>query len=131
MSGTFGNLRVAIFGPVAAAAFLLAGCASFSAAPTPSARQEVYNAESDFAAALRIAVAYEALPACSAAQTFPCSDPKVVTKVTAAARAARASLATAEAAVRSSSNATALTTAALQAQSDVAVFRALAASLGG
>jgi hypothetical protein len=52
-----------------------------------------------------------------------------VTKITAAAKAARASLATAEAAVRSHSNAQAMTTAALQAESDVNAFAALAGGL--
>jgi hypothetical protein len=113
------------------AAIALSGCAGgFSAAPSAGSQQMVYSAESDFAAALRVAVAYEALPTCSATQKFPCSDPSAVTKLTAAARAARASLTTAEAAVRSSTNAAALTTAAIQAQSDVAAFKALAASFG-
>lgn len=110
---------------VAGAALSLSACASLNGAPTASLQRGVYNAESDFAAALPVAVAYEALPTCSATQPFPCSDPKAVAKITAAARAARASLATAEAAVRSNSNGAALSNAALQAQADVATFVAL------
>jgi hypothetical protein len=110
----------------------LSGCAGgFSSAPSAGSQQMVYSAESDFSAALRAAVAYEALPTCSATQKFPCADPAMVVKITAAAKAARASLSTAEAAVRSSTNASALTTAAIQAESDVAVFKALASALGG
>lgn len=113
-----------------AATIALSGCAGgFSAAPTTGSQQMVYSAETDFAAALRVAVAYEALPPCPAAGTV-CADPATVTKITAAAKAARASLTTAEAAVRSSTNAEALTTAALQAQSDVAAFKSLADALG-
>lgn len=108
----------------------LGGCAGgFSAAPTTGSQQMVYSAETDFSAALRVAVAYEALPPCPAAGTV-CADPATVTKITAAAKAARASLTTAEAAVRSSTNADALATAALQAQSDVAAFKSLADTLG-
>jgi len=111
-------------------ALALAACATLTGSPSVSAQRTVYQAESAFAAALPVAVAYEALPACSAAQAFPCSDPATVVRVTAAARAARASLSTAEAAVRSGSDAGALTTAALQAQSDVEAFAALSATLG-
>jgi divalent metal cation (Fe/Co/Zn/Cd) transporter len=109
---------------VAGAALGLSACAT-TGSPTVAAQRGVYNAESDFAAALPVAVAYENLPACSATQKFPCSDPSAVVKITAAAKAARASLSTAEAAVRSNSNSSALTTAALQAQGDVAAFVAL------
>lgn len=115
---------------VAGAALALSACAAgLSGSPSVSAQRTVYAAESDFSAALSIAVAYEGLPACSATQKFPCSDPATVSRVTAAARAARASLSTAETAVRSNSNAAALTTAALQAQSDVSAFAALAGGL--
>jgi hypothetical protein len=108
----------------------LVGCAGgFTATPSAGAQQMVYSAESDFRAALRIAVTYENLPACAPAQHFPCADPSAVSKVTAAARAARVSLAAAEAAVRSSTNEAAMTTAAIKAQSDVAVFQALAVAL--
>lgn len=113
-----------------AIAMMLAGCAAgLSGSPTVGAQQMVYSAENDFQAALRIAVAYEALPSCPASGAV-CADPATVTKVTAAAKAARASLSTAEAAVRSGSNASAITTAALQAQSDVATFQTLANALG-
>ena len=110
---------------VVVAALSLAGCASVNGAPTAALQRGVYSAESAFAAALPVAVAYENLPVCSAAQKFPCSDPEAVVKITAAAKAARASLATAEAAARSNSNGAALSTAALQAQGDVAAFVAL------
>ena len=111
-------------------ALALSGCSttSLSSSPTVGSQQLVYSAETDFQAALRIAVAYEALPACPASGQV-CADPSTVTKVTAAAKAARASLSTAEAAVRSSTDATAITTAALQAQSDVATFQSLANAL--
>lgn len=119
---------VAIF--LAGAAFALSGCVGgLSASPSVSAQRTVYSAENDFTIALKVAIAYEQLPACSAAQKFPCSEPSTVTKITAAAKAARASLATAEAAVRSHSNAQAMTTAALQAESDVNAFAALAGGL--
>jgi hypothetical protein len=115
-----------------AIAMTLGGCAGgLQGSPTVASQRMVYSAETDFEAALRLAVAYEQLPTCSATQKFPCSDPSTVTKVTAAAKAARASLLTAEAAVRSNSNASAMTTAALQAQQDVSVFTALANALGG
>lgn len=115
---------------IVAAGLALASCATLSGSPSVSAKRTVYQAESDFAAALPVAVAYESLPSCSASQAFPCADPATVAKVTAAARAARASLSTAEAAVRSGSDATALATAATQASSDVEAFAALAATLG-
>lgn len=107
------------------AGLALASCTAITSPPDPSLQRGVYTAENDFAAALRIAVAYEALPACSATQKFPCSSPSAVSKITASARAARASLATAEAAVRSGSNGAALATVALQARGDVSAFAAL------
>jgi hypothetical protein len=114
-----------------AIAMTLGGCAGgLQGSPTVASQRMVYSAETDFAAALRIAVAYESLPVCGT-HTTPCADPQVVAKVTAAAKTARASLSTAEAAVRSSSNQAAITTAALQAQQDVSVFTALADALGG
>lgn len=108
----------------------LSSCAAITGAPSVQAQRGVYQAESDFAAVLPVVVAYEALPACSASQPFPCSDPAVVAKLTAAAKAARASLATAEAAVRSGSNGSAVVAAALKAEGDVEAFAALAATLG-
>lgn len=115
---------------VAGACLALSGCAGgFSAAPTTASQQMVYSAENDFQAALRVVVAYEQLPTCSSTQSFPCSDPATVTRVTAAARAARASLKTAEAAVRSGTNAQAITTAAVMAQADVTAFQTLANAL--
>lgn len=121
---------VLLAGALVAMTGTLSGCVGgFSAAPTVASKQMVYSAESDFTVALRVAVAYEALPACSSTQPFPCSDPKTVAVVTAAAKAARSSLATAEVAVRSSTNAQAMTNAALQAEADVATFKALAAAL--
>lgn len=112
------------------AGLCLASCATLGGSPSVQAQRTVYQAESDFAAALPIALAYENLPACSSAQGFPCSDPAMVSKVTASAKAARASLATAEAAVRANSNLSALETAATQAEGDVQAFAALAATLG-
>lgn len=113
-----------------AACLALSACAhSLSGTPSIAAQQKVYIAENDFSAALQVAVAYEALPRCSSTQPFPCSDTAVVAKVTAGARAARASLSTAEAAVRANTNAEAITIAATQAQTDVAAFAALAGSL--
>lgn len=108
---------------------MLAGCATLSGSPGPQLQRGVYAAESDFAAGLRIAVAYEALPSCGG-HPAPCSDPKVEAKIKVAAMAARASLSTAEAAVRSGSNGAALANAALQARADVSAFTALAAELG-
>ena len=106
----------------AGAALCLSGCATLTGSPSVAAQRGVYNAESDFAAALPVAVAYESLPACSSTQAFPCASPSAVAKITAAARAARASLSTAQAAVRAGSNSEALTAAALQAESDVSAF---------
>jgi hypothetical protein len=110
-------------------ALAVAACATLSAPPTANAQRSVYQAESDFAAALPVVVAYENLPVCGA-NAFPCSDPATVAKVTAAAKAARASLLTAEAAVRSGTNGAALAAVATRAASDVAAFTALAATLG-
>ena len=115
---------------VVIAALNLCSCTTLSGTPTVQAQRTVYQAESDFAAALPVAIAYENLAPCSAAHGFPCSDPSTVARVTAAARAARASLATAEAAVRSGTNEQALVVAATQAENDVAAFAALAATLG-
>lgn len=111
-----------------AVAVMLGGCAT-TGVTAPSAQREVYIAESDFAAALRIAVAYESLPQCGA-HPAPCSDPSIVAKVTAAAKAARASLSTAQAAAQSTNNDAAIVAAAAEAQQDVAAFAALANALG-
>ncbi len=109
----------------AAAAMAVTSCAGLTAKPDPNVQRAVYTAESDFAAALPIAVAYEQLPACVDGGVRPCANAALVTRITAAARAARASLQTAEAAARSGSNAAALTTLALQARADVAAFAAI------
>lgn len=116
---------VVIAGMVIFCAFLLAflsGCAALASQPDPNLQRGVYTAEAGFEAALKVAVAYENLPTCSATQKFPCSDPVAITKITASARAARASLSTAEAAVRSNAP---LASAAMQAQADVASFTTL------
>ena len=106
----------------------LAGCAAPMAA-TPNAARTVYMAEADFAAALRLVVAYENLPVCGDAPQ-PCSTPAVVSKVTAAAKAARASLDTAEGLVRSGSGGDQVAVLVRKAAGDVAAFKALAGSLG-
>lgn len=97
----------------------LGGCATTGT----DAKQTAYLAENDFTAALEVAVAYEALPTCSATQKFPCSDPATVTKITAGARVARASLATAETAARHGVTSPSLLA---QAKADIAVFSAIA-----
>lgn len=113
-----------------ALALAVSGCAGgLSASPSVGAQQMVYSAENDFAAALRIAVAYENLPPCPASGQV-CADPAIVAKVTAAAKAARASLQLAETAAQSTNNEQALVAAAAEAQADVAAFTALAKSLG-
>ena len=111
------------------AVIMLSGCAT-TAVTSAGAQRQVYIAESDFEVAVRIAVTYEALPTCSATQKFPCSDPATVSKVTAAANAARASLATAQAAVQSTNNEQAIVAAASEAEADVSAFTTLANALG-
>lgn len=107
---------------------LLVGCAA-PIATTPSSQRTVFSAESDFAAALRVAVAYEALPDCSTGATL-CSKQAVVSEVTGAARAARASLDTAEGLVRSGSSSEQVSVLVAKAYADVAAFKALAGTLG-
>ena len=112
---------------------LLTGCSTLSTlsgSPSVTLQRDVYSAENDFAAVLPVAVAYENLPRCgtAAAAGAVCAQPAIVAKITAAATAARASLKTAEAAARSSSNLSALEAAALQARGDVSAFRALVGS---
>lgn len=112
------------------AAAALTGCATtLSAPPTVGAQQSVYVATTAFEAGLRVAVAYENLPACGPATGSVCSDPDVVTRVTAAAQLARASLSTAEDAARSSTDAGAIAAAVAHAQSDIDAFTALVAPL--
>ena len=112
---------------------LLSGCSAVSAlsgSPSVVLQRDVYSAENDFAAVLPVALAYENLPRCGTAEAVGqvCAQSSIVAKITAAATAARASLKTAEAAARSSSNLSALTAAALQARGDVSAFRALVGS---
>ena len=75
--------------------FLLSGCAVFKA-ETP--QQQVFAAKTLYSTALTVAVEYESLPPCPAAD--PCSDPGIVGKIRAADNAAFATLETAESIVR-------------------------------
>lgn len=120
-------VTVVFVGLAVLAVLALAGCAAPLAAG-PSNQRLVYAAESDFAAALRLAVAYEALPPCGIGVKL-CAEHSVVVKVTASARAARASLSTAEAVVRARSNGAQAAALVSKAGEDVAAFKALAGAL--
>jgi hypothetical protein len=110
-----------------AAMLALAGCATPIAA-TPSSERVVYQAEASFAAALRLAVTYEALPDCATGVTL-CSSAPLRHKLNTAAHAARASLSTAEALVRSHTGGEQVGVLLGQATKDVAQFQALAGAL--
>lgn len=103
----------------------LGGCAGPIAAGE-SQQRLVYRAEGDFSAALPLAVAYDHLPDCVTGQVTACSSPLVRPKLNAAAKAARVSLSTAEALVRSKSAAAQVAAAVAKAQQDVLAFVALA-----
>ena len=87
--------------------------------------QLVYQAESDYAVALQIAVAYRELPRCGGAAPV-CHDDKVVGRLQVAARAASAALHTAQSAVQ---NGVASPAAINDAVNTVQAFTALAATL--
>jgi hypothetical protein len=77
---------------------LVVGCAS-----TATPQQSVFAAKSGYEVALTAAVAYRALPACTATVKPPCNDPAVVAQLQKAQPAARTALDAAESIVRSPS----------------------------
>ena len=87
--------------------------------------QLVYQAESDYAVALQIAVAYRELPLCGAGVAL-CHDDKVVAQLQVGARAASDALHTAQSAVQ---NGVASPAAINDAVNTVQAFTALAATL--
>lgn len=87
--------------------------------------QVVYQAESDYAAALQIAVAYRQLPRCGGAAPV-CHDDKVVGQLQVGARAASDALHTAQSAVQ---HGVASPAAINDAINTVQAFTALAATL--
>lgn len=91
--------------PAAALVLLLAAGLGLGACATgtqPSAKQALFAAEEGYTAALVVADAYAALPACVPGGPALCSDPAVVAKVAAAATAAQFAVAAAEAVVNAS-----------------------------
>lgn len=104
------------------AAVALSGCALMPKTP----QQGVYELGATYATALKIAVAYEALPACGGA-TVVCADPYVIAKIRVADANAYAAWQAAEAAAQAGGpNASSLLTSATVA---VQAFAAFAASL--
>ncbi len=75
---------------------LIIACAKVAVPETPA--QIVYTAEANYAAALRLELAYSKLPRCPAAKV--CSDPKVIKKVQQADNVAWDAILNAQRAVR-------------------------------
>lgn len=104
--------------------FALAACVV--APKTPA--QSVYAIESNYAAALTLAVAYKRLPLCSETTTMPCSDIVVVRKLQRADTTAITFLEGAQTAVRSNSSNSQI--AIDMAASAVAALTQLTSTLG-
>ena len=86
------------------------------------------SAESDFLAALTVAQAYEALPACGSGVVV-CADAGVEVRIKASAKLAAAALKTAEDAARAGSSVAQISAALSDAENDVSAFKALTATL--
>jgi hypothetical protein len=104
------------------AAVALSGCALMPKTP----QQGVYELGATYATALKVAVAYEQLPACGGS-TVVCSDPGVLAKIRAADASAYAAYTAAEQAAQAggADTSTLLTSATVAVQA----FAALANSL--
>lgn len=99
----------------------LAGCAApLAVAPAPTEQRAVYQAEADYSAALRLAIAYESLPS---------SDPALNSKITAAAKAAWAAIKTAQDLVRANSAAAQVSAALANVSSTMSAFQAAVAQV--
>jgi len=84
-----------------AAAAMLAGCTALGIPSPQTPAQTVYTAKSDFLAAVLIANQYKALPGCAVPDApVLCAKADVVVNIKLAANAAKATLDSAEAAVR-------------------------------
>ena len=79
----------------------LTACATAPQSPA----QTVYAIQGAYAGALTAAVAYKALPACSATVPLPCSEKAVVARLQAADDKAYSALSTAQSLVRNGLNA--------------------------
>lgn len=106
----------------------LSGCATMNSAAagltSTQAQQDMYLVESDYAAALRIAVAYRDLPACQPGLKI-CADATVLADIRAVNAAADVVLFNSEAVVRSKSTSAELANAITAAKSAVAELTAL------
>jgi hypothetical protein len=105
---------------------LLSGCVAGVKPGTAAGNaQVVYQAESDYSAALAVAVAYRNLPVCGTGPVL-CHEDKVVRDLQASDAAASAALKTAQSAVQSGAAAPSTINSAVSA---VQAFSALAATL--
>lgn len=123
------SFRVALL-LCAAGLTCMEGCAPVSLGTPGGPARGVYQAQSDFAAVLDAAQAYENLPYCHPGDGTPlCSDRDMDSKITAAAKAASAALMTVQDAVRGGSPISVINAELADAQNDLATFGALVASV--
>ena len=106
----------------------ISGCATVNSVAagltSTQAQQDMYLVESDYAAALRIAVAYRNLPACQTGMKI-CADATVLADLRSVNAAADSVLFNSEAIVRSNSTSAELANAVTAAKSAVAELTAL------
>lgn len=114
---------------IATAALALPFLAIACAAPQ-TAGQAIYDTESTYVAAQKVAIAYASLPRCPAPGSVVCSDQEVVTKVDLGAHLAKAAILTAQQVLLDAKSTASDMAKAQQAAADlVATFSAETAAL--
>lgn len=111
------------------AAALVTACASNPSDGGTTPAQAVYQMESNFTAALQIAVAYKNLPACGPTAPPLCSKPETVAKVVQASNSTQAALQAAQNTVRNPGAGANPQTAIFAAQQALQALTAITATL--
>jgi len=107
------------------------GCAAPSAGSGPSYQQGVFQAKTQYSAALTAAVAYKRLPTCTATVPLPCSQPAVIAQLQKADNVAAQALDAAEVAVRTPGfGASVVSSAVAAANAAMQAFVSITTTLG-